>query len=178
MSEAPTIVADGVVLTAVTEADAEAWLASEDDAQVTAFEFPQTSTLEDVHRAIAMWQSGWATDGPVRQWALRDGTTGELAGGVELRAMGDWRVANLSYVVFPRFRGREFAFAASRAAIQFARAELGTETISLEILQGNASSRRVAEKLGARWVGTSPSHQGSTFDRWHVDTAAVAPEES
>jgi RimJ/RimL family protein N-acetyltransferase len=177
VSVAPTIATDVVTLSAVTDADATAWLAGGDADQVAAFEFPTAGTIDDVRRAIAQWQDAWARDGAQRHWALRAAPDGALAGGVELRASGSWDAVNLSYVVFPLFRGRGIATSAARAAISYAVDVLGTVEISLEILQGNAPSRRVAQKLGARWVGISPSHAGSTFDRWRIDlTDSVGAE--
>lgn len=174
MTNAPTITTDVVTLNAVTDDDAATWLAHEDDEQVTAFEFPGSSTIEDVRRAITTWRESWSRDGGMRHWGLRTADDGALAGGVELRALGSWSAVNLSYVVFPPFRGRGIATSAARAAISYAVEVLGTVEVSLEILQGNAPSRRVAQKLGARWVGLSPSHAGSTFDRWRIDVGAIA----
>jgi RimJ/RimL family protein N-acetyltransferase len=174
MTTAPTIAATGVTLTPVTDDDAPEWLAGEDPEQVAAFEFPRAGTMTDVRNAITNWRAAWTDDGSIRHWALRTVPDVQLAGGVELRALGSWDAVNLSYVIFPAFRQRGFATSAARAAIAYAFDVLGATEISLEILQGNAASRRVAQKLGARWVGLSPSHAGSTFDRWRIDASSDA----
>ncbi len=162
-STAVVLHGDGFELRGLTDADAPAWLAGEDADTLWAFEMP-AAKLADVHRAIREWRHGWEAGGGIRQWGIFTEPEGRLAGGVELRDLGDWAEANLSYVVFAEFRRRGLATGAARLAIEYARGTLSVRAVRLAMLQDNERSRRVAQRLGATLVSTAPSDAGSTFD--------------
>jgi RimJ/RimL family protein N-acetyltransferase len=88
--------------------------------------------------------------------------TQELAGGVELRDLGDSRV-NLSYVIFPHYRQRGFATRASRLALEYAGRVLGASSAVIKILDGNVASLGVARSLGAEAAGEERSDAGGRF---------------
>lgn len=167
--DAPTIEGDGVVLRAIREDDAEAWLAGEDEDALVAFEAPRPARLDDVERAIARWRASWADEGSLRQWAIVAQPEGDLAGGVDLRDLGGWREANLAYVVFPPFRGRGLATAASRAAVRYAAEHLGVRSVRIAVLTDNVRSLHVARRLGASHVGREPSDRGATFEVFRLE---------
>jgi hypothetical protein len=73
---------DGFRLRPLTLADADAWLAGEDDHMRRGFEFPRASTREDVVGAIEGWTASWRTGGPIRKWAITDATTDAIMGDV------------------------------------------------------------------------------------------------
>src|SRR5688500_2847237 len=128
--------------------DVDEWLAGEDDEQVRWFEFPRPSRRDDVVRAVEGWQDSWKSAGPVRQWAVCERSSGRIAGGVEVRKLGQGEV-NLSYVVFPDFRRAGIASRAARLALQYAAREMGATEAVIKILEGNAGSLGVARRLGA-----------------------------
>ena len=142
--------------------DVSAWLAGEDEEQIRWFEFPGSATRADVERAVAAWQESWAREGPVRQWGVCVRPAHELAGGVEVRDLGDDRV-NLSYVIFPPFRRRGLATRASRLALDYAAQALGASSAVIKILDGHEASLGVARNLGAEVVGHEPSDAGGQF---------------
>jgi RimJ/RimL family protein N-acetyltransferase len=151
-----------IVLRVLELDDADEWLAGEDDEQIRWFEFPRPATRDDVVSAIERWRASWQSEGPVRQWAVCERATGAIAGGVEVRDLGD-RTVNLSYVVFPAFRRRGVATRASRLALAHAARELGARTAVIKVLAGNAASHAVARRLGATRRGSAASEHGSTF---------------
>ena len=153
---------DVVLLRRLSMDDVDAWLSGEDDEQIRWFEFPGRARRVDVERAIATWQESWARQGPVRQWGVRVHPTQELAGGVEVRDLGDNRV-NLSYVIFPPYRRRGLATRASRLALDYAAGELHASSAVIKILDGNEGSKAVATRLGAEVVGHEPSEAGGWF---------------
>jgi len=154
---------DGVVLLRrLSMDDVDAWLAGEDDEQIRWFEFPGPATRAHVERAIAAWQESWACEGAVRQWGVRALPGHDLAGGVELRDLGDGRV-NLSYVIFPPYRRRGFAARASRLALSYAAQVLRASSAVIKIVEGNEASLGVARSLGAEMVGHEPTAAGSRF---------------
>jgi RimJ/RimL family protein N-acetyltransferase len=78
---------------------------------------------------------------------MRDRQTGAMAGGCEVRLRGDG-VAEMSYWVFPPFRGRGYASRAVRLACEWTFAELGVERMELYVEPDNAASRSAALRAG------------------------------
>src|SRR5271168_2378818 len=77
---------DGVVrLRPLDLEDTEEWMAGEDEQQIRWFEFPGPASRQNVIEAIERWTESWRTNGPVRNWAVCDVTTGRILGGVEIR---------------------------------------------------------------------------------------------
>jgi len=164
------LLTDGVVaLRPVAPDDVDAWLAGEDDEQIRWFEAPGPAPRANVERAIDAWVDGWASGGPVRHLAICDARTAALAGGVEVRPPDadvptpTDGLVNLSYLVFPAFRGRGFAVRASRLLVAWAAAHLDVREVEIKVLEGNAASLAVAARLGAVRVGTRRSPSGATF---------------
>lgn len=151
--------------------DVDEWMAGEDDEQIRWFEFPGPAGRADVVGAIRNWMRSWRENGPVRQWAVCDTTSGRILGGVEVREMGNGEV-NLSYVVFPAARRRGVAARAAAHAIAYASREMGAGAVVLKILEGNDASLGVARRLGAVESGTEPSERGGTFLILRRDLAA------
>ena len=166
---------DGFVLRPLTLADADAWLAGEDDEIRRWFEFPRASTREDVVGAIESWTDSWRSGGQVRKWAITDSATGAVMGGVELRPVNSNMIVggvgvcplvghlNLSYEVFAQWRRRGFASRAARFAIGYAAKEMKASHVFLRVLPYNAASLGVARRLGAELIGTAPSPGGATY---------------
>jgi RimJ/RimL family protein N-acetyltransferase len=153
---------DVVLLRGLSMDDVDAWLAGEDDEQLRWFEFPGPATRARVERAIAAWQESWVQSGAVRQWGVCTRPANELAGGVEIRDLGDGRV-NLSYVIFPPYRRRGLATRASRLALEYAERVVGASSAVIKILDGNEASLGVARNLGAEMIGREPSDAGGRF---------------
>ena len=163
------LLTDGVVvLRPVTMDDVDDWLAGEDAEQIRWFEAPGPAPRENVVAAVERWTAGWAEDGDVRHLAVTDAETGALAGGVELRALSPG-LANLSYLVFPPFRRRGLAVRACRLLVTWGRDHLGLRSVEITVLEGNAASVAVAERLGAVPAGTRPSDAGGTFLVYDLD---------
>jgi RimJ/RimL family protein N-acetyltransferase len=133
-------------------------LAGEDAEIIRWFEFPRPSRMGDAQKAIAAWRESWLNDGPVRQWGIW--CEGQLAGGVELRDRGDRR-ANLSYIVFPLFRGQGLAVDAVRQATTWALANLPVDAAVAVVDVENEASRAVAERCGFAADGLA--------ERWEYD---------
>lgn len=140
---------DGVVaLDQHTLTDAEAHLAGEDEEQARRFGwYPARSTPESVRRAIESWQAQWESSGSTRTFAIRDQPVRALAGGCQLR-LRERQIAEISYWVFPTFRGRGFAARAIALACGWAFLELGVERMELYVEPDNEASRRSAVRAG------------------------------
>ena len=168
------VLSDGTIrLRPLSLDDVDEWMAGEDEEQIRWFEFPGPAPRENVVRAIEAWMESWRNDGPVRQWAVCD-RSGRIAGGVELRDLGAGEV-NLSYVVFPPFRGEGLATRAGRLALGYAAATMGATAAVIKVLEGNSASVAVARRLGATQSGTAPSDAGGTFQVYRLALGAADP---
>jgi RimJ/RimL family protein N-acetyltransferase len=148
----PDRLGDGVVLLdAHRIEDAEAHLQGEDAEIRRRFDAERPATLEETRRAMARWIEGRAAGEPMFAYAVRL-PSGQLIGGCELR-MRSATGANLSYWVFPRFRGRGYALRAVALLCDAAAHIRGLERLEARIAPDNKSSRRAAEKAGFKEAG-------------------------
>jgi RimJ/RimL family protein N-acetyltransferase len=143
----PETLTDGIVLLdAHRFEDAEAHLLGEDEEMRRRFNSLRPATLEETRQAVERWIAGRADGVPMFAYALRE-VSGQLVGGCELR-MRSASSANLSYWVFPSFRGRGFALRAVNLLSAAADAIPGLRRLEVRIAPDNESSRRVAVKAG------------------------------
>jgi RimJ/RimL family protein N-acetyltransferase len=143
----PTSMTDGVIrLDAHTLADAEAHWQGEDDEMRRRFESPRRATLDETRAAIGRWIEARAAGGPNFAYALR-APAGALMGGCEIRRLGPGR-ANVSYWVFPDFRGRGYAARALRLLCAAVAEIADLRQLEAHIDPDNLASRRVAEAAG------------------------------
>jgi ribosomal-protein-alanine N-acetyltransferase len=89
----------------------------------------------------------WATHG-FGMWVVEEKVSHEVAGECGLRWVEDASDVELSYGLYPRFRGRGLATEAARAALRFGADELGLARIVAFSRGDNVVSHRVLEKLG------------------------------
>lgn len=143
--DAPVLRGEHLVLRGLVATDAEAWKAGEDPEQIRWFAAPGPAPMANVVASIEAWQAGWRDGGSVRQWGIE--VAGVLAGGVELRLRSAER-ADVSYVVFPTYRGRGVATEAVRLAVAWAGAHLGVVTVVAVVDERNVASRAVVERAG------------------------------
>jgi RimJ/RimL family protein N-acetyltransferase len=107
---------------------------------------------EEAWREMAFHAGHWTLKG-FGHWVLEERDTGELVGRAGLLYPDGWPDLEVGWTVARSRWGRGYAGEAGRAAIDWARAELGaTHVISL-IDDDNARSQRVAQKLGMTLEG-------------------------
>ena len=150
----PEMLTDGIILLdAHRLEDAEAHWRGEDEEMRRRFDTMRPATLDETRAAIGRWIDGRATGAPMFAYALRT-LSGRLAGGCELR-MRSTDSANISYWLFPAFRGRGYAGRAVALLCDAAARVAGLRRLEARIAPDNVRSRRVAEKagfIGAGWV--------------------------
>lgn len=132
--------------------DAAAMLAGDDPESVRWLNEGHVSSLEQNRSGIARWQESWRTGGAQRTWALRETSTGDLAGGCELRLEGSG-IADFSYWIYPAYRGRGWAARGLTLVVAFAFAQLDIARATLLIEGENTASHRVAATAGFRREG-------------------------
>lgn len=89
----------------------------------------------------------WRTHG-FGMWVVEDKATGAFGGECGLRWVEDGSEVELSYGLYPRYRGRGLATEAARAALDFGADTLGLERIVAFSRGDNRVSHHVLEKLG------------------------------
>ncbi len=144
---------DGVVtLRCLVAADVAAVLAGEDDDQVRWLNEGHRSEPGRLAAFVEQNAREWAGGGPRRHLGITDAATGELAGTVEAHlALPDPPPGgvNVSYAVFPRWRGRGYAARAVRLLLAWLSEHTDAHTVVLRIDPRNTASLRVARDLGA-----------------------------
>ena len=132
-------------------ADAEAHSTGEDEEMMRRFDSPRRATLEETRGAMQRWIDARA-DGSAVTYAVRTPSR-ELIGGCEIRLITAAR-ANVSYWLFPAFRGHGYAARALALLSAAAAAITGLEQLEAHIDADNAASRRLAERCGYAEAGT------------------------
>jgi len=89
----------------------------------------------------------WKTHG-FGMWVVTDIATGAFAGECGLRWLEDATDVELSYGLYPQFRGRGLATEAARAVVGYAGGVLKLERIAALSRGDNTASHRVLENLG------------------------------
>jgi RimJ/RimL family protein N-acetyltransferase len=162
----PEKLSDGVIrLDGFQIADAEAHWLGEDDEMRLRFEAPRRATLAETQAAMLRWIEAWTTGGPMFAYAVRR-HDGLLVGGCELRCLAADR-ANVSYWIFPRFRGEGYAARALILLVQAACAIRGLQSLEAHIDVDNIASRNTASRAGFVAMGTvvDVSEKGAPVER-------------
>jgi RimJ/RimL family protein N-acetyltransferase len=123
-------------------------------------------SVGDAWRDMAVMAGHWALKGfghwvlelrkPIRAHSAEPsacGQAGELVGRAGLYYPPDWPALELGWTVARPHWGNGFAGEAARAAMDWARTELGVDHLISLIDDDNRRSQRVAEKLGMRPEG-------------------------
>lgn len=155
-------VTDGVIqLRPLTQADAGAHLAGEDE-EMAKWLNGGRSTAATVQTAIAKFEEQWRTGGPRRAFGVFDCSNGQLIGFVEanLELLGNSAEVNVAYGIFPTWRGQGLAGRAIDLVAEYLRSATEASEIVLRIVPENVCSIRVAEKAGFARVGIHEVAEG------------------
>jgi len=108
-------------------------------------------SIEDAKAFYERCANAWRTEAD-REFGIFDAASGEVLGCVGINQINRVNLfANLGYWVRASRERRGIASTAARLASSFAFAELGLARIEIVALPDNMASRRVAEKIGARF---------------------------
>ena len=153
---------DGVIqLRPLTQADAAAHLAGEDE-EMAKWLSGGRSTAATVQTAIDKFEEQWRTGGSRRAFGVFDCGNDQLIGFVEanLELLGNPAEVNVSYGIFPALRGRGLAGRAIVLVAEYLRSSTDAKEIVLQIAPENSRSIRVAEKAGFARVGVHEIEEG------------------
>jgi RimJ/RimL family protein N-acetyltransferase len=144
----PEVHTERLVLRGFRPADIDEWAAiSADPESMRWLGDEEGLSREDAWRRMAYIVGHWDLRG-FGNWALEERATGELVGRAGLYKPEGWPGLEVGWLVGREHWGRGFAPEAGRAAIEWAREELGADRVISLIEDANESSARVAEKLG------------------------------
>lgn len=163
------VLTDGViVLRCLTQADADAHLGGEDDDQIRWLSGGPGSTQRLV-AWISENRSEWATGGPRRNFGIFDASTAQLIGNSEahlrLEGLAEGEV-NISYGVFPGWRGRGIARRAVLLICDWLRADPCCTKAVIRVAPGNLYSHAVPDGAGFTRTGSSVSTDGEELIRY------------
>ena len=116
----------------------------------------------DAWRQLALLIGHWELRG-FGLWAVEERASGRFIGRVGCHEPDGWPGFELGYVLAREAWGRGLAREGAAAALDFARRELGRDTIISLIRPANRASIAVAEHFGARRTG-SVEFYGATTD--------------
>jgi len=149
----PEVETERLLLRGWRDSDTEQWaeLCADDDV-MRALGREGGLNLADAWREMAALAGHWMLKG-FGHWVLELRATGELVGRAGLFYPPDWPSLELGWTVARPHWGNGYAGEAARAAMEWARAELGADHLISLIADDNRRSQRVAEKLGMEQEG-------------------------
>lgn len=154
---------DGVIfLKPLRPEDATDHLAGEDDAMAKWLSGGR-STLATVQSYIAFCEEHWRTQGSRRAFGIFDSTTKQLIGNVEANlafplAAGQ---ANISFGVFPEWRGQGIVQRALDLMGSYLKSATGVRQMVVRISVGNLASIKAIHKAGFQFMGVFEELEGS-----------------
>lgn len=165
------MIADNVIiLRPFKEEDAEEHLKGEDKDQIKWLSGGKSS-LESVKNWIKKNQDYWQKGGPVFNFAIVDKISNKLVGMVE--ANNDYEKieglengdANISYGIYPQFRGKGYAQKAINLLMDFLKNRQVNRAV-IRINPQNLDSLKVAQRLGFEekdWITTKDKERLNIF---------------
>ena len=167
LRQLPDSMNDGVILLDTHRIDdAEAHLRGEDKEMRRYFDADRPATIEETREAMARWIAGRAVGAPMFAYALRD-ISGQLMGGCELR-MRSVSSANVSYWLFPSFRGHGYAVRALALLSDATSQITALKWLEARISPDNEPSLRVARKAAFTYAGTVQEKVRGGLSTMHV----------
>ena len=157
----PSLTDDIIEIRPLRQADAAAHLAGEDE-EMAKWLNGGRSTPATVQTAIDEFEEQWLTGGPRRAFGVFDRRNNQLIGFVEanLELLGTPAEVNVSYGIFPPWRGRGLAERAIDLVAEYLRSVPEASEMVLQIAPENTRSIRVAEKAGFQRVGMCEGADG------------------
>lgn len=147
---APTLTTERLTLRMPMLADFEAYRAFYADAESSGF-YGGPLRPDQAFRVLANDVGHWHLKG-YGKWVLERRDSKEVAGGCGLVHPNSWPSAELTWWLAKDHRGIGLAQEASQSVISFAYGTLGWDTVETHMRDENIAARKLAERLGGRFV--------------------------
>lgn len=155
-SRIPEIETERLVLRKMKPSDSEAMFDYAKRSDVTKYLTWYPHKSENYTRQYLEYISRHYAIGDFYDWAVVDKESKKMIGTCGFTRFNfQSDSAEIGYVLNPDFWGREIALEAAKAVIRFGFERLSLNRIEAKFLPGNNASRRVMEKLGMTYEGTS-----------------------
>lgn len=165
MTETPIIETERLLLRPVDpERDFDAWAAAMADPDTVRYLGIEPQDRAQAWRNMAIVVGHWRIRG-YGFFSLQHRQTGAWVGRVGPWYPEGWPAPEIGWTIAPGFRRQGYAIEAARASLRFARETLGWASVIHVILEGNAGSIAVAEKLGSRYLRRQDGLPGVTAER-------------
>lgn len=166
------VLSDGVLhLRCLMTRDAAEHLAGEDDDAIR-WHSDAAATLEEVEAWIARSQDQLASSGPVVNLGVWEMASARLIGNVESSRADpslDPGEVNISYVVFPPWRGRGYGARSVELMVGYLARDAAATAATTAVIRVDAANDRsvaVAERTGFRRDGSCRAGDGSPLLRY------------
>lgn len=170
-----TLIEDATIrLRALCSGDAGAHLAGCDQVIIDRLGGGTQSTRDEVRRWLRQNAQAWVNGGDVFDLGIEDRQSGLLAGCVGVQRGLDYLSAgqvNLTYALYPQWRGRGLATRAVRLAMEIGRRRGPVSEFVIRVATDNPESSRVATRAGFRVARTTDDDHGHLL--WHVMPAST-----
>jgi RimJ/RimL family protein N-acetyltransferase len=151
----PQLTTDRLLLRGFEPRDVDAYAALMADPAVTRYLGDgQPLSRMNAWRQLALIIGHWELLG-FGLWAVEERASGTLIGRVGCFEPEDWPAFEVGYVLARSAWGRGYATEAARSSLDYARTVLARDRVVSLIHAENASSIRVAERLGAQREGSA-----------------------
>jgi RimJ/RimL family protein N-acetyltransferase len=101
-------------------------------------------------------------------WAIEERATGAFVGRAGLVRFEPWTDVEVAFALVPSAWGKGYAGEVAARSLRFAHEVVGARGVTSHILGGNAAAIRIAERLGARYVGDADAQVDARPIRLYV----------
>jgi RimJ/RimL family protein N-acetyltransferase len=151
MIDIPTLATDRLVLRPFRAEDLDAHAAMNADPRVMRY-IGEVQDRAAAFRSLCSYVGHWHVRG-YGPWAVEERATGAFVGRAGVMRWEPWNEVEVAYALAPSAWGKGFAVEMAGCALRYAHEVVGARRVVSRIAAGNASSVRVAERLGATYAG-------------------------
>jgi RimJ/RimL family protein N-acetyltransferase len=155
----PKLETDRLILRGFVETDLDAYAEMCADPEVMRFIGGKPLSRAEAWRNMATIVGHWYLRG-YGFWAVQERSSGEIVGRIGCWQPEGWPGLEVGWTLRRAFWGRGYATEAAKASVDYGFKNLEQSQIISLIDPNNHASQRVAERLGAKIIGTTP-----IFDR-------------
>lgn len=147
----PTLTTERLVLRPFRGEDLGAHAAMNGDPRVMQY-IGEVQDRPAAFRSMCSYIGHWHFRG-YGPWAVEERATGAFIGRAGVMRWEPWSDVEVAYALVPAAWGKGFASEMAARTLRYAHEVVGARGVVSHIVDGNAASIRVAERLGARCAG-------------------------